>query len=88
MVDLSSSGAAFLAPANSPIWPGKRLSLRITHPMLQDGFFSICNVHREAEVLRVDSHTAGTNKVAVRLLVPLDYDPAGNASGIAGVTVH
>jgi len=80
MIDLSRSGAAFLVSQTSDVWPGKRLSLRITHPMVSRGLFSILSLRREGEVLRVDAHSSGRKRVAVRLAAPLDYDPVGDAS--------
>ncbi len=79
MLDISTRGAAFLVPFESDVWPGKKVAVRITHPMISNGMFTIQNVRREAEVLRVDTHTTGRKRVAVRLLVPLDYDPVGDS---------
>jgi hypothetical protein len=89
MLDLSSKGAAFLAPADTDLWPGKRLSLRITHPMVSNGLFTVLDVRREGEVIRVEPQPNGRKRVAVRLTVPLDYCPAGEGIDrfAAGVTM-
>ncbi len=76
MVDLSSSGACFLTKNACDLRPGHRLPLRLTHPMIQDDLFTIIEVRREAEVLRVEPHACDQQRVAVRLDPPLDYAPA------------
>jgi len=87
-LDLSRSGAAFTAPSDGRLWPGKELFLRMTHPMVSGESFSVLEVRRAVQVLRVDPYNGDCNRVAVRLTTPLDYDPASDAadgSDVAGV---
>lgn len=79
MVDLSSSGACFLTKTYCDLRPGARMPLRLTHPMIQDELFTIIEVRREAEVLRVEHHACDQQRVAVRLHPPLDYNPVGES---------
>ncbi len=87
MIDLSASGAAFLARADAPLWPGKEVFLRITHPMIRGEAFDILEIRRAAEILRIEPHAGHRNRVAVRLTAPLDYDPVGDAANNRGATM-
>jgi hypothetical protein len=87
MVDLSRSGAAFLADTGSDLWPGKQIDLRLTHPMLDKDRFSVLDVRQAAEVVRVEQHNDAQNHVAVLLSEPLAYDPVGARQGCCPAAV-
>jgi hypothetical protein len=84
MVDLSSRATAFLVGGDSALWPGKRLFLRITHPMVRGEAFNIAELRRAGEVIRVDPYVGHQKRVAVRLLCPLDYNPVGDSCDLCG----
>ena len=84
MVDLSEHAAAFLVADDSDVQPGERVFVRLTHPMVSGGLFTIQDVRRYAKVLRVDTHDDRQRRVAVGFTPPLDYNPVGDAVPVHG----
>ncbi len=78
MVDLSRTGAGFLTQGREPLQPGREINLRLTHPMVQEGFFSVIDVRRRAQIVCVRPHMGDRIRIGVQFHAPLDYDPAGD----------
>jgi len=87
MVDLSENAAAFLIAEDNHVEPGERVFVRLTHPMVSGGLFTIQDVRRYAKVLRVDPDGDGQRRVAVGFTPPLDYNPVGDAVPAHGGTM-
>lgn len=76
MVDLSSGGISFLAPAGTYPDQGEQIWLRSSYPLVEDGAFGMASFTTIGRVLRNEAVGPLQCRVAVKFDVPLEHAPA------------
>ena len=76
MVDLSSGGVSFVAPAGTHPEEGEQIWLRSSYPLVQDGGFGMASFTTVGRVLRKETVGPLQRRLAVKFEAPLEHSPA------------